>query len=102
MKIFLAQQNYHIGNFEYNTNKIIEAIETAKAAGGDLILFSEMSICGYPARDFVEFNDFLSKCQQSIDLIKEHADSIGVLVGAPVRNTQLKGKDLFNADFFLY
>lgn len=102
MKIFLAQQNYHIGNFEYNTNKIIEAIEEAKSAGGDLILFSEMSICGYPARDFVEFNDFLSKCQQSIDLIKEHADTIGVLVGAPVRNTQLKGKDLFNAAFFLY
>ncbi len=102
MKIFLAQQNYHIGNFEYNTNKIIEAIETAKAAGGDLILFSEMSICGYPARDFVEFNDFLSKCQESIDRIKEHADTIGVLVGAPVRNTQLRGKDLFNAAFFLY
>jgi len=102
MKIFLAQQNYHIGNFEYNTNKIIEAIETAKAAGGDLILFSEMSICGYPARDFVEFNDFLAKCQEAIEQIKEHADSIAVLVGAPVRNTQLKGKDLFNAAFFLY
>jgi NAD+ synthase (glutamine-hydrolysing) len=102
MKIFLAQQNYHIGNFEYNTNKIIEAIETAKAAGGDLILFSEMSVCGYPARDFVEFNDFLSKCQESINQIMEHADTIGVLVGAPVRNTQLRGKDLFNAAFFLY
>ncbi len=102
MKIFLAQQNYHIGNFEYNTNKIIEAIETAKAAGGDLILFSEMCICGYPARDFVEFNDFLSKCQEAINKIKAHSDSIGVLVGAPVRNTQLKGKDLFNAAFFLY
>jgi len=102
MKIFLAQQNYHIGNFEYNTNKIIEAIETAKAAGGDLILFSEMSVCGYPARDFVEFNDFLAKCQESITRIKEHADTIGVLVGAPVRNTQLRGKDLFNAAFFLY
>lgn len=102
MKIFLAQQNYHIGNFEYNTNKIIEAIKQAKAAGGDLILFSEMSICGYPARDFVEFNDFLAKCQESIEQIKEHADTIGVLVGAPTRNTQLKGKDLFNAAFFLY
>lgn len=102
MKIFLAQQNYHIGNFDYNTNKIIEAIETAKAAGGDLILFSEMSVCGYPARDFVEFNDFLAKCQESINRIKEHADTIGVLVGAPVRNTQLRGKDLFNAAFFLH
>jgi NAD+ synthase (glutamine-hydrolysing) len=102
MKIFLAQQNYHIGNFEYNTNKIIEAIETAKAAGGHLILFSEMSVCGYPARDFVEFSDFLIKCQASINKIKEHADTIGVLIGAPVKNTQLKGKDLYNAAFFLY
>ena len=102
MKIFLAQQNYHIGNFDSHTNKIIEAIETAKAAGGHLILFSEMGVCGYPARDFVEFSDFLIKCQASINKIKEHADTIGVLIGAPVKNTQLKGKDLFNAAFFLY
>ena len=30
MKIILAQQNYHIGNFESNTNKIIDAIKFAK------------------------------------------------------------------------
>ncbi len=102
MKIFLAQQNYHVGNFESNTNKIIQAINEAKAKGGDLILFSEMSICGYPARDFVEFNDFINKCYASIDLIKEHADTIGVLIGSPARNTKHKGKSLFNAAFFLY
>ncbi len=58
MKIFLAQQNYHIGNFESNTNKIIEAINVAKQNQADLIVFSELCICGYPPRDFVEFNDF--------------------------------------------
>ena len=67
MKIFLAQQNYHIGNFESNTQKIIEAIEAAKAQGGDLIVFSEQSVCGYPARDFLEFNDFIKQCYVSID-----------------------------------
>ncbi len=102
MKIFLAQQNYHIGNFELNTQKIINAIEEAKAAGGDLILFSEMSVCGYPARDFVEFNDFISKCEASIDQIKAHADTIGVLIGSPARNLYQKGKSLFNAAYFLY
>jgi NAD+ synthase (glutamine-hydrolysing) len=102
MKIFIAQQNYHIGNFEYNTNKIIEAIEAAKAAGGDLILFSEMSICGYPARDFVEFKDFIEQCNVAVDKIKMHADTIGVLIGGPSRNNQQKGKDLFNAAWFLY
>jgi NAD+ synthase (glutamine-hydrolysing) len=102
MKIFLAQQNYHIGNFEHNTAKIIAAIETAKAQGGDLIVFSEMSVCGYPARDFVEFSDFINKCYASIDTIKQYATNIGVLIGSPARNTIKKGKDLFNAAFFLY
>ena len=102
MKIFIAQQNYHIGNFETNTTKIIQAIEQAKSEGGDLIVFSEMSVCGYPARDFVEFNDFIDKCYQSIDAIMKHADTIGVLIGSPARNTNLDGKDLFNAAFFLY
>ena len=102
MKIFLAQQNYHIGNFEYNTQKIIQAIDEAKANGADLVVFSEMCISGYPARDFVEFNDFIDKCYQSVDLIKQHADTIGVLVGSPARNNERKGKSLFNAAFFLY
>jgi len=102
MKIFLAQQNYHIGNFESNTAKIIAAIKEAKTQGGDLIVFSEMSVCGYPARDFVEFNDFIDKCYESIDLIKEHADTIGVFIGSPARNPMKEGKDLFNAAFFLY
>ena len=102
MKIFLAQQNYHIGNFESNTRKMIAAIDEAKAQGGDLILFSEMSVSGYPARDFVEFSDFISKCYAAVDQIKEHADTIGVLIGGPARNTIHKGKSLFNAAFFLY
>jgi NAD+ synthase (glutamine-hydrolysing) len=102
MKIFLAQQNYHIGNFESNTQKIIEAIETAKQQGGDLIVFSELSICGYAPRDFLEFEDFINKSYAAIDMIKLHADSIGVLVGAPDRNPVKEGKDLFNAAFLLY
>lgn len=102
MKIVLAQQNYHIGNFEKNTQKIIAAIEEAKAMDADLVVFSELSICGYPPRDFLEFNDFIDKCYESIDKIKEHADTLGVLVGSPARNPAIEGKHLFNAAFLLY
>jgi len=102
MKIFLAQQNYHIGNFQSNTEKIIAAIESAKKQGGDLIIFSELCVCGYPPRDFLEFDDFINKCYGAIDLIKEHADTIAVLVGAPDRNTNHHGKSLMNAAYFLY
>jgi len=102
MKICIAQQNYHIGNFEQNTQKMLCAIEEAKHQGADIILFSEMSVCGYPARDFVEFNDFINQCYHSIDTIRAAADTIGVLIGSPARNPNQKGKDLYNAAFFLY
>jgi NAD+ synthase (glutamine-hydrolysing) len=102
MKIALAQQNYHIGNFEENTRKIIDGINWAKKQKADLIVFSELCVCGYPPRDFLEFNDFINKCYEALDLIKEHADSIGVLVGSPARNKQPHGKDLFNAVFLLH
>ena len=79
MKIFLSQQNYHIGNFEDNTKKIISAIEDAKKLGGEIIIFSELCVCGYPPRDFLEFNDFINKCYAAIDVIKQHADTIAVV-----------------------
>lgn len=102
MKIFLAQQNYHIGNFESNTEKIICAIGLAKEQGADIVVFSELSVCGYPPRDFLEFNDFIEKSYAAIDTIKEHADTVAVIVGGPDRNNIREGKDLFNAAFFLY
>ena len=102
MKIALAQQNYHIGNFEQNAQKIIEGIKWAKAEDADLVVFSELCICGYPPRDFLEFHDFINKSYAAIDTIKEHADTIGVLIGGPARNSRREGKDLFNAVFLLH
>jgi NAD+ synthase (glutamine-hydrolysing) len=102
MKVFLAQQNYHIGNFEENARKIIEGINLGKKAGADLILFSELCICGYPPRDFVEFKDFIQQCYDTIDIVKEHADDVGVIVGSPAINPLNAGKDLFNAAFLLH
>ncbi|WP_298736300.1 NAD+ synthase [uncultured Chitinophaga sp.] len=102
MKIVLAQQNYHIGNFELNTEKIISGIQEAIAMGADLVVFSELCVCGYPPRDFLEFEDFITKCYAAIDTIKAHTDRIAVIVGAPARNPQREGKDLFNAAWFLH
>ncbi len=102
MKIFIAQQNYHIGNFEANTDKIIAAIEDAKRQNGDLIVFSELCICGYPPRDFLEFDDFIDNGLAAIERIKQFADTIGVLVGCPSRNNKPLGKNLFNSAFLLH
>ena len=102
MKIALAQQNYHIGNFEKNAEKIIDGIAWAKQQQADLVVFTELCVCGYPPRDFLEFSDFINKCYESIDIIKQYADTIGVLIGSPAHNPQKEGKDLFNAVFLLH
>ena len=101
MKIALAQLNYHIGNFESNTKKIVDAIHQAKSQGAEIVLFSELAICGYPPRDFLEFEDFIQRCENAIDEIKSHTEGIAVLVGAPSRNPKIEGKDLFNSAYFL-
>ena len=62
MKITLAQLNYHIGNFDKNVEKIIASIESAKQQSADLIVFSELSVCGYPPLDLLEQKDFIQKC----------------------------------------
>ncbi|MFW5891899.1 MAG: NAD+ synthase [Bacteroidota bacterium] len=101
MKIALAQLNYHIGNFQKNTGKIIEGIKKAKSMNADLVVFSELSVCGYPSGDFLEFEDYIHKCYQAIDEISQHCNGIAAIVGAPARNEQPKGKPLYNAAYFI-
>lgn len=101
MKIALAQLNYHIGNFENNTQRIISNIELAKAKGADIVVFAELAICGYPPRDFLEFEDFILLCEQSAQEIAKHCTEIACIVGLPVKNPVLEGKDLFNAAYFI-
>ncbi|MDN3587920.1 NAD+ synthase [Pedobacter aquatilis] len=101
MKIALAQLNYHIGNFETNTQKIISNIEIAKSKGADLVIFAELAICGYPPRDFLEFDEFISLCEKSALEIAEHCNDIACILGLPIKNDVLQGKDLFNAAYFI-
>lgn len=101
MRIALAQLDYHIGNFEMNTKKIIDKITLAKSKKSDIIVFSELSICGYPPRDFLEFKDFIQRCTQSIEEIASHCDGIAAIVGGPSVNPKREGKDLYNSAYFL-
>lgn len=102
MKIALAQINVHIGNFESNFEKIAANIRRAEQAGADIILFPELSVCGYPPRDFLDFHDFIDQCYAVIDRIKPLTHSIAAVVGSPSRNPRAQGKDLYNSAFFMY
>ena len=101
MKVAIAQLNYHIGHFENNFKKIESAIADALRAKADIILFGELAVCGYPPRDFLEFDDFIDKCDEVIEKIKPLTTNIAVVIGSPSKNLELEGKDLFNSAYFI-
>ena len=101
MKITIAQLNYHIGNFEGNLSKMIEAVNQAKNDGSDIICFGELATCGYPPRDFLDFDDFIKQTLKSIDTLRQLADGIAIVVGSPSINPVPEGKDLYNSAYFL-
>ena len=102
MKIAIAQLNFHIGNFEGNTQKMLETVNEAKSMGADIVCFSELTTCGYPPRDFLEFDDFIHLAEDSIEMLTGASKDIAIVVGSPSRNPVVEGKDLYNSAYFLY
>jgi len=101
MKIALAQLNYHIGNFEANREQILKNIAKAKNQGAELVVFSELAVCGYYPNDLLERREFIDQCIDSVNQIASHCQGIAVLVGAPSINPSPNGKMLLNSAYFL-
>ena len=101
MKIALVQLNYVIGDFEGNTRKIIEQIRLAAREGAGLAVFAELAVTGYPGRDYLEFDDFISRSEECMQQIAAECRGIAAIVGGPSRNLTGKGKPLFNSAWVL-
>lgn len=97
MKILSAQINPKIGDLDSNTRKIIEVINEAKAKGVDIVLFPELTICGYPPEDLLLHNAFIDGMQQHLEQVIRASSGIAVIVGLVRRNLFSGEKDLFNS-----
>lgn len=97
MKIALAQLDYKIGDFAGNKAKIVNAIDKARNEGANLVVFSELSICGSFPFDLLNRDEFLAQCKQTINEIAEHCTDISAIVGAPMRG----GDELYNVAYLL-
>ena len=84
MKIALAQLNPIVGDLRGNSARILDAVHRAEQSGADLILFSELAICGYPPKDFLLREGFVTACDRVVDrLAREIKSDIGVILGHP-------------------
>jgi NAD+ synthase (glutamine-hydrolysing) len=102
MKIALAQLNYHIGNFTDNVHKMKEALLRAHQQNADIVVFAELSVSGYPPRDFLEFSDFIQRCNEAVSELADACTHVAAIVGAPRINDNEKGKPLYNSALFLW
>ncbi|MFC2080180.1 NAD+ synthase [Bacteroidota bacterium] len=103
MRIALAQLNYIVGDISGNKKIIKERIQQAAKNNVDLILFSELAICGYPPLDLLERETFIIASISAIEqLAREIPKEIGVILGGPEINKKKEGKLLYNSAYFLH
>ena len=90
MKTALIQFNPTVGALEENAGRIIELAQAAAADGANLIVFPELSLCGYPPEDLILRPHFIEDCAKQLDrLAAELPADTFCIAGAPV--------DRFNA-----
>ena len=94
IKIFLCQLNFHVGNLNKNLDNIITTREKVKSQSGDLCIFSELSITGYPPEDLVLKNSFIINVEEVINKLISLSKDGGpaIIVGYP-RNDNGKLKN---------
>jgi NAD+ synthase len=88
LAIALAQLNPTVGGIEGNVDCILKAREQARALGADLMLASELVVCGYPPEDLVLKPAFIDAVLAGIQTLAQATSDGGtaILVGSPWRD----------------
>ena len=102
MKIALGQIDTTVGDFTGNAAKIVEFSEQARSAGAGLILFPELSVCGYPPRDLVEKPAFVAKNEETLQKIAAQTHGIAVICGFVSPAHAETGKSVHNSAALLH
>jgi NAD+ synthase (glutamine-hydrolysing) len=97
VKIALGQINPTVGDFSGNAAKIVEFSHRAQAAGAGLILFPELSVCGYPPRDLVERPSFVARNRETAEQIAQQTQGIAVICGLVTPAHSETGKAVMNS-----
>ncbi len=99
MKIALCQLNPVVGDFLNNVMYLLEAARRAAALGARLVVFPELSTCGYPPADLLEKPEFLDQAEaamQRIAAASADAAMPAILFGTVLRSDKRPGKPARN------
>lgn len=85
VKVRAASPSLKVGDVEYNTERIAEELELAEAAGVEVLVFPELSLCGYTCGDLLLNGTLQQACLRALETLKERSAQKEVLffVGLP-------------------
>ena len=97
MKVFVAQLNMTIGDFKGNGEKIIRSLERARELKCDVVLTSELALCGYPPEDLLLHHAFIEEMEEGLNEIIPHTKGLIAVIGMARKNPRVGVKHLLNS-----
>ncbi len=101
MKIALAQTNPVIGDFSHNLSLVLVRLREAEKSGCDLVVFPELTLCGYPPQDLLERAAFIEAHDKALIELIGQVGETGLVLGA-LEHHRGAGKTLYNSALFIH
>lgn len=97
MNIAISQINTTVGDFDGNSDKIVDAWRHADEAGAELVVLPELALCGYPPRDLLAKPTFLRQNQVALDRLAKRGGRAVAVVGYASVNETNSGRPARNS-----
>lgn len=97
MKVLVAQLNLTIGDYPGNIKKVLYSLDRGRQEGADIILFPELTLCGYPPEDFLLHERFILAGEEALQQIVPHTEGLMAVIGLARRNLAKGEKPLLNS-----
>ncbi len=83
LNIVMAQLDLMVGDIDGNTSKVIEAAKQARdEQGADIVVFPELTLCGYPPEDLLLRPSLIVRVEQALNRLRD-INGIDLVIGLP-------------------
>ncbi|MEO8809754.1 MAG: nitrilase-related carbon-nitrogen hydrolase, partial [Rhodanobacter sp.] len=83
LRLALAQHDFPVGAVAANAASVADLIGQARSGGADLVVFPELTLCGYPPEDLLLRPAFLAACDNELQSLAAQVHGVAALVGHP-------------------
>jgi NAD+ synthase (glutamine-hydrolysing) len=96
MKIYIGQINPTVGALQSNAELIRKAYDDGVKAGADVVMVPELAVTGYPPRDLIDREVFISSALEVRDALAARTGDTALIFGCITRSEAWCGKPLHN------